>query len=240
MITNVKNNHRPEPLAGTTPVKSNRGSASSYTSFGDVLGNHIPSPDTGSMSRAGAAARAPIVSTPANPAPSGTSPGSSTTTGPITYHTPFGDAVVSQPVTSNFTGLFTPKPSSGVSVGTSSLPTPSQQTSPTPQSVFGDQVWASDPGYTAPDGGYHTYNQVYFASPATAQKVADMVGGKVISMNAMAAAGVMLQNQPNLMVQLPDGKLINPGLIANFYNHGYPQSYVDSLVQGEIRGVENS
>jgi len=132
--------------------------------------------------------------------------------------------------------LFTPKPSSGVPVATPLPPAPS----PTPESVFGDQVWMSNPGYTAPDGGSHAYNPTYFASAATAQKVADMVGGKVVPMNAMAAAGVMLQTEPNLMVQLPDGKILNPGLIANYYNHGYPQSYVDTLVQAEIRGVENT
>ena len=94
----------------------------------------------------------------------------------------------------------------------------------------------ANPGYTDPAGNFRSYNPTYFASAATAQKVAQMAGGTVVSMNMMANAGGMVQNQPNLMVQLPNGTLINPGLVADFYTHGYPQSYIDTLVQNEFKG----
>jgi hypothetical protein len=62
-----------------------------------------------------------------------------------------------------------------------------------------------------------------------------MVGGTVVQSNQFTGnGGVFTQQQPNLMVQLPDGHLINPGLVASFYAHGYPQSYVDQLVSNEV------
>ena len=36
------------------------------------------------------------------------------------------------------------------------------------------------------------------------------------------------------MVQMPDGRLINAGIIASYYDHGWSQQSVDALVQGEI------
>ena len=269
MIRPVTNNHGLDPLMGATPAKSTRKATPSTTSFSDVLDHqHLMFPASAQLlTKTVAGTRSlPVSLTPKSPVPGttpiGTTPTGTTSTGttptgttpigttpigttptgtgsptvPITYQTPFGTTTVTQPVVADFIALFTPKPSSGVPVATPLPPAPS----PTPESVFGDQVWMSNPGYTAPDGGSHAYNPTYFASAATAQKVADMVGGKVVPMNAMAAAGVMLQTEPNLMVQLPDGKILNPGLIANYYNHGYPQSYVDTLVQAEIRGVENT
>ena len=39
------------------------------------------------------------------------------------------------------------------------------------------------------------------------------------------------------MVKLSDGRLINPGLVASFYTHGYPQSYVDQMIANEVKGA---
>jgi hypothetical protein len=47
----------------------------------------------------------------------------------------------------------------------------------------------------------------------------------------------MRQQVPNQMIQLSDGRVVNAGLIADFYDHGYPQSYIDMLIQNEIRGA---
>ncbi len=49
--------------------------------------------------------------------------------------------------------------------------------------------------------------------------------------------GPFEQSQPNEMVQLANGTVVNPGLIADFYDHGYPQSFVNQMVQNEIKGV---
>jgi hypothetical protein len=63
-----------------------------------------------------------------------------------------------------------------------------------------------------------------------------MLGGTVVAMNAITPYGPFVQNQPNQMVQMPDGKLINAGLVAGMYDHGYTQQAVDSMIAGEISG----
>jgi hypothetical protein len=105
---------------------------------------------------------------------------------------------------------------------------------PTAQSMFGPNPWATNPGGMAPNGVTYGYNPYYFATPATAQKVAQMVGGKVVETNAITPFGPFQQNQPNQMVQLPNGRVINAGLFASFYDHGYSQQFIDRLVSSEI------
>jgi hypothetical protein len=241
MIANVSNHHSSVPAAETKLGQPHQGSTISSASFREVLVNHFPSPNTPPLPNLSVTARGAVsafTTLSSSPSSATTSSASTITTPPGTYTTPFGTVVVTQPVTPSLTAVFTPKPSTGAPVNT--VTAPQQQPAPTPQSVFGDQVWMPDASYTAPDGSVRGYNPIYFASPATAQKVADMFGGKVVSMNMMAYAGGMLQSEPNLMVQLPNGKLVNPGLIADYYNHGYPQSYVDALVKNEIQGAQNS
>ena len=116
--------------------------------------------------------------------------------------------------------------------------TPAATTSPmapTAQSIFGANPWSTDAGGTGPNGSY-SYNNYYFATPATAAKVAQMLGGKVVAQDAITPFGPFIQNQPNQMVQMPDGKLINAGLVAGFYDHGYTQQAVDRMIAGEISG----
>ena len=107
---------------------------------------------------------------------------------------------------------------------------------PTTESLFGANPWCTDAGGTGPSCSY-SYNPMYFATPATAAKVAQMLGGKVVAMNAITPFGPFQQNQPNLMVQMPDGKLINAGLVAGFYSHGYPQQMVDQMISSEVNGA---
>jgi hypothetical protein len=65
-----------------------------------------------------------------------------------------------------------------------------------------------------------------------------MVGGVVVQSNQFTGSGgPFQQQQPNYMVQMPDGHMINPGLVASFYTHGYPQSYVDMMVKCEARNA---
>lgn len=111
---------------------------------------------------------------------------------------------------------------------------------PTAQSVFGDQPWMEDPQGAGADGSKWSYNPIYFATQATAQQVASMVGGTVFTEDAITSApGTTLhQTTPNEMVLLPGGAVLNPGLIADFYDHGYSQSMVNQMIQNEIQGVE--
>jgi hypothetical protein len=117
---------------------------------------------------------------------------------------------------------------------------PVANAAPTPESVFGANPWESNPVGRNPDGSYYSYNPLYFATASTASKVAQMLGGKVVAMNDFTAPGSpFVQQQPNMMVQMPDGRLINAGLVAAFYTHGYPQSYIDGLIQQQINGTNN-
>ena len=58
--------------------------------------------------------------------------------------------------------------------------TPAPTAPPTAASVFGANPWITNPSGTNPNGVHYGYNPIYFATPATAAKVAQMVGGKVV------------------------------------------------------------
>ena len=113
-------------------------------------------------------------------------------------------------------------------------PAPVPTPPPTAESVFGANPWITNPGGQAPNGVTYGFNPIYFATPATAAKVAQMVGGKVVATNAITPFGPFTQNQPNQMVQLPNGRMINAGIIASLYNHGYSQQYINTLVANEV------
>ena len=104
---------------------------------------------------------------------------------------------------------------------------------PTAESLFGPNPWISNPGGTGPAGSYG-YNKYYFATPETAAKVAQILGGRVVATNDLTPYGPFVQNQPNQMVQMPDGRLINAGIIASYYDRGASQQSVDALINGEI------
>jgi hypothetical protein len=131
----------------------------------------------------------------------------------------------------NFLSLFTGKT-------TLAAAPPPPPPPPTAESVFGPNPWMNNPTGIGPNGVSFNYNQYYFATPQTAAAVANMVGGKVIQTNQFTpTGGSFAQQQPNYMVQLQDGRMINPGLVASFYTHGYPQSYVDMMVACEVRNA---
>ena len=104
---------------------------------------------------------------------------------------------------------------------------------PTAESLFGSNPWISDAGGKGPAGSY-SYNKYYFATPETAAKVAQMLGGKVVARNDITPFGPFVQNQPNQMVQMPDGRLINAGIIASYFDRGATQQSVDALIKAEI------
>ena len=89
-----------------------------------------------------------------------------------------------------------------------------------------------------PNGTLFSYNPIYFATPDAAAHVARMLGGKVVETNEFTSIGSpFVQQQPNQMVQMPDGRMINAGLVAAFYTHGYPQSYINGLIAQQINGT---
>jgi hypothetical protein len=59
-----------------------------------------------------------------------------------------------------------------------------------------------------------------------------MLGGTVVASDDITSApgSPFMQSQPNLMVQLPNGALVNAGLVAQIYTHGYPQSTINQMV----------
>jgi hypothetical protein len=106
---------------------------------------------------------------------------------------------------------------------------------PTAESVFGPNVWMTDPIGLTPDGASFGDNPFYFATQSTAQTVAQMVGGTVVAKNMFTQPGnAFVQQQPNYMVQMPNGALINPGLVASFYTLGFPQSQINTMIGQEV------
>lgn len=97
--------------------------------------------------------------------------------------------------------------------------------SPTAEQLFGPNPWVTDPapGGTGPWGTY-LYNNRGFATVATANTVCQIVelgcnfpkgSCKVIAKNDITGdGGPFVQNQPNQMIQIPDGTFHNAGLIA--------------------------
>jgi len=147
--------------------------------------------------------------------------------------TPSSTAPTSSGSTSGVNSLFpvaTPPTTPAATAATTST------APPTAESVFGANPWVPNPTGTGPTGLY-TYNPYYFATTQTAQTVASMVGGQVVQMNAVSGGVRFVQNQPNEMVQLPNGAIINPGLVASFYTHGYPQSMVTQMIANEVANV---
>ena len=132
----------------------------------------------------------------------------------------------------DFRALFTSRSSAPVPA-TDPAPTPSTA-APTAQSLFGPNPWMSNPGGVAPNGVTYSYNPYYFATAETAAKVAQMVGGTVVQANALTPYGPFQQNQQNYMVQLPNGRQINAGLFASFFDHGYTKDLADRMVTAEL------
>ena len=104
--------------------------------------------------------------------------------------------------------------------------------------LFGASPWLTDPTGSGPGPVTH-YNPIYFATAQTAQTVAQMVGGTVTSTQVFTSApgSPFQQDEPNLMVQLPNGGLINPGLIADIYTHGWNQAFENQQVANEVAGA---
>jgi len=91
----------------------------------------------------------------------------------------------------------------------------------TPQTYF-PNAWISDPTESTPLGPAHL-SQYWYANPTAAATMAAIVGGVVAAYPGMGvSAGDPDQpNQPNLMIVLPNGGMINAGqAILTFFNFG--------------------
>jgi hypothetical protein len=153
------------------------------------------------------------------------------------FQTLFRDTASESSATNGNPGTGAPT-SSSASTSSTQATSASDSSVPTPESVFGASPWLADPVGTNPDGSEFSYNSWYFATPQAAAQVAQMLGGNVVSSNEFTAPGSpFVQQQPNLMVQMPDGSQVNAGLVASFYAHGYSQSYIDTLISNEINGT---
>jgi hypothetical protein len=136
--------------------------------------------------------------------------------------------------------LATPAPTAqpaAASLTVSAAPGPTHI--PTPEEVFGESPFMANPEGQFIDANTgelrkYGFRPMYFATASAAQKIAAQLGGTVVTRNAICNAGYFTQSQPNYMIQLPNGVEVNAGIIADFYNHGYPQSYIDRLIAREI------
>ncbi len=129
----------------------------------------------------------------------------------------------------------------GVPADWAVAPDPAPTPAPTMESMFGSQPFLDNPVETLPDGSSYSLNPIWFATPATAAKVATMLGGTVVESDEFTApTSPVQQQQPNEMVQLSNGTLINAGQVAWLYDHGLSQTYIDASLNDMINGTETA
>src|ERR1700682_665809 len=167
--------------------------------------------------------------------PAATDASQPASSGKTIYHTPFGDVMVDT--------LATPDTAAGAgrpaippvvvhaSLATSNpAPAAAAPATPTLESVFGAHPYLDKPAGKGPLGPYD-FNPIYFATRDPADKIAKLVGGTVVEQHDMVTGGPFEQSASNEMIQFADGRQVNAGIVANFFNHGYPQSYIDTLLK---------
>jgi hypothetical protein len=133
----------------------------------------------------------------------------------------------------NFWAIFTPH-------NTPPAPVTPAQTKPAPptmQSMFGANPYVTNPGGSAANGATYGYNPMYFATRATADKLAQMYGGTVVEQNAITPYGPFQQNQMNEMIRFSNGNVVNAGVLASYYSHGYSQEQVNQVISAEINDI---
>jgi hypothetical protein len=106
-----------------------------------------------------------------------------------------------------------------------------------PYPDLGPHPFMSNPTGTGPTGSFG-FNPQYFPTEQTATKIADMLGGKVVPQAAIlnGPGSPFKQNQLNYMVELPDGRTINPGFIAQAISSGQPRNTIDAIIYSEATG----
>jgi hypothetical protein len=107
-----------------------------------------------------------------------------------------------------------------------------------PYPDLGPTPFMNTPTGTGPTGSFD-FNSTYFPTQATAQTIADMLGGQVVAQNAILSSpgSPFHQSQPNYMVQLPNGNVINPGFIAQAIATKQPRATIDALIYSEVNNT---
>jgi hypothetical protein len=100
--------------------------------------------------------------------------------------------------------------------------------------VFGADVWFTNPTGTGPAGDFRFVDIADWATLATANKVASIIGGSVVQSDPYAGAPTGKINQPMYKVQLADGTLINAGEVAAYFTHGMSLDDVATAIVAEI------
>lgn len=105
---------------------------------------------------------------------------------------------------------------------------------PRVEEIFGETFWVESP-QARHAGGFWNINPLHFATDQTAAKLAEMLGGKAVQRyDVMNGSGPFYQTQPNNMIELRNGVVLNAGLLADIYNHGYPQSFIDRQIASMV------
>jgi hypothetical protein len=104
-----------------------------------------------------------------------------------------------------------------------------------PYPDLGPNPFMDNPTGSGPTGSFG-FNSYYFPTEATAQTIANMLGGKVVQQNVMLTApgSHFKQNQPNYMVELPNGNTINPGFIAQAISSKQARTTIDAVIYSEV------
>jgi hypothetical protein len=80
-------------------------------------------------------------------------------------------------------------------------------------------------------GGSSPLNPIYFATPATAQWIANKYGtGEVVAKPYDATGGPYTANGTEYYIQLQNGSLVNAGLLADYYQR-MPAAEADSVIR---------
>jgi hypothetical protein len=117
-------------------------------------------------------------------------------------------------------------------------PGPAQADPDWPYPDVGPSPFMSNPTGNGPTGSFN-FNPTYFPTEATSEAIAKLVGGKVVAQNAMLTApgSHFSQNQPNYMVEMPNGNVFNPGFIAQAISVGQPRTTIDAMIYSEVNNT---
>ena len=217
---------RPTPISRRSATPGTAGPSAPVTSFRQVFRTQS-FPLTSGMALPKPILTSTLPTTTSSTPATTTTPATPTTTTPTTPTVP----AATDP-TPRFIGSVSP-----LAPPTTTAPAapPTSPLAPTAQSLFGDSPWETDAGGTGL-GTTYSYNHYYFATPQTAAIVAKMLGGQVVEQSALTPGGPFAQNEPNQMIKMPDGRMINAGLVAGFYDHGYTQTQVNQMIAAEVSG----
>ena len=107
-----------------------------------------------------------------------------------------------------------------------------------PYPDLGPRPFMSSPSGSGPNGRFG-FNPTYFPTLATSKAIAQMLGGKVVPKNDILSApgSHFKQNQPNYMIELPNGNVINPGPVAQAIALKQPRPMIDAIIDSEVNNT---